>query len=217
MAVSSEHNFVKPTNSIRVRRIVVLQSVYGPSRLVSFDGIPEGKDHVAWVFGPVLDHCEPPLVRVHSECITGDRFGSMHCDCGAQLEEAIRRCTEECGVIIYMRDEGRGIGLNAKLDAYALQASGLDTFEANAALGLPADSRDFAIAADMLKALGITAVRLLTNNPTKVQALLTAGISVEATIPTRVYVTPENRRYLEAKRRVTQHSICLGHELEQPQ
>jgi GTP cyclohydrolase II len=217
MAILSDFHIIKPATSIRVRRVVDLHTTYGPIKLVSFDGIPEGKDHVAWVFGPVLDCCEPPLVRVHSECLTGDRFGSMHCDCGAQFDEAIRRCTEECGVIIYMRDEGRGIGLNAKLDAYALQASGLDTFEANAALGLPSDCRDFAIAADMLKALGITAVRLLTNNPTKVESLLAAGISVKATIPTRVYVTPENRRYLEAKRRVTQHSICLGQELEQSQ
>lgn len=152
-----------------------------------------------------------PLVRVDSECFTADLCDSLQCECGPQRAEAIRLCREEGrGVIIYMRDEGRGIGLYAKLDAYQLQIDeGLDTFQANEALGFPADARNFTTAADMLKDLGITTVRLLTNNPAKIEALVTAGITIEEVLPTGTYVTREDRRYLETKIRGTTHLLEL--------
>ncbi len=200
---------VGESHGVRVRRAVAIASRNGPLRLVSFSGLPDRKEHLAILFG---DHdsparVDPPLVRIHSECLTGDLLGSAHCDCGPQLAEAIELCRKErCGAVLYMRDEGRGIGLYAKLDAYQLQAEGLDTFQANEALGFPADARDFSIAAEMLKALGITAVRLLTNNPSKVEALRAGGIVVEA-IRTGEYVTPENLNYLNAKRHVACHTL----------
>lgn len=176
-------------------------------KFFSFDGLASPEEHVAIVMGP-LEH-ESPLVRVHSECLTGDIFGSHRCDCGAQLNEALERMSEEGGVLLYLRQEGRGIGLYAKLAAYRLQDSGLDTFEANRRLSFPDDGRDFTVAAQMLTALGVKRCRLMTNNPEKVEALQAFGLQVDEVIPTGIFVTAHNRNYLLAKAQKKNHAIKL--------
>ncbi|WP_143342605.1 GTP cyclohydrolase II RibA, partial [Crossiella equi] len=145
----------------------------------------------------------------HSECLTGDVFGSARCDCGPQLREAVERIAEVGGVLLYLRQEGRGIGLYNKLDAYALQDAGLDTYAANTALGLPEDGRDYGPAAQMLADLGIGELDLLTNNPDKAGQLASHGVRVRATVPTGVYVTENNLRYLRAKVDHTGHTLAL--------
>jgi GTP cyclohydrolase II len=162
-----------------------------------FTGFARSEEHFAVAFGS--PNADLPLVRVHSECITGDLFGSQLCDCGPQLHEAIHRLDREGGYLLYLRQEGRGIGLYAKLDAYLLQARGLDTYEANNRLNYPDDLRDFACAADMLRALGVGRVRLLTNNPVKVEQLKANGIEVVESVPTGVHVNRHNWHYLQAK------------------
>jgi GTP cyclohydrolase II len=153
-----------------------------------------------------------PLVRVHSECLTGDVFGSARCDCGPQLDEALRRVAADGGVVLYLRQEGRGIGLYNKLDAYLLQDDGLDTFEANRRIGRGADERDYTVATEMLSALGITRIRLLTNNPDKVSQLAAHGVTVVEPVRTEVHLTPENLRYLRAKAGVAGHALRLVEE-----
>ena len=150
-----------------------------------------------------------PLVRLHSECLTGDVFGSERCDCGPQLREAVERITEEGGFLLYLRQEGRGIGLYAKLDAYALQDSGLDTYAANVALGRGEDERDYTAAAQMLRTVGVERIRLLSNNPDKAEQLAELGIAVAGRVPTSVHLTGFNRKYLESKRDHTAHTIDL--------
>jgi GTP cyclohydrolase II len=150
-----------------------------------------------------------PLVRLHSECLTGDVFGSQRCDCGPQLREAVERIERTGGYLLYLRQEGRGIGLYAKLDAYALQEQGMDTYEANRALGHGDDERDYTAAAQMLDVLGVTTVDLLTNNPDKPAALRAAGVEVREVIPTGVYASAANVRYLAAKVEQTRHTIEL--------
>lgn len=148
-----------------------------------------------------------PLVRIHSECITGDVFGSCKCDCGAQLEASLTEIAEQGGILIYLRQEGRGIGLANKLKAYALQEQGYDTVDANIQLGLPVDNRDYAVAFQILKYYDITHIRLLTNNPQKISALEDFGIVVSERLPVRVAPNPENHQYLRTKK------IKLGHML----
>ncbi|MFF9814715.1 GTP cyclohydrolase II [Streptomyces sp. NPDC014006] len=177
------------------------------AELVTFHGLVDGREHVAVVLG------EPgavPLVRLHSECLTGDVFGSARCDCGPQLREAVERVADRGGVLLYLRQEGRGIGLYNKLDAYALQDQGLDTYAANAALGLPEDARDYTAAAQMLTALGIGSLDLLSNNPDKAGQLRTLGLDVRDRVPTGVFSTPHNVRYLRAKVLQTQHTLPLA-------
>lgn len=176
-------------------------------KFFSFDGLESPEEHVAIVMGSLEQ--ESPLVRVHSECLTGDIFGSHRCDCGAQLNEALERISEEGGVLLYLRQEGRGIGLYAKLAAYRLQDGGLDTFEANRQLSFPDDGRDFTVAAQMLAALGINRCRLMTNNPEKVEALHAFGLQVDEVIPTGIFVTAHNRNYLQAKAQKKNHAIKL--------
>ena len=176
---------------------------------VTFHGLVDGAEHVAPVLGDP-DPAATPLVRLHSECLTGDVFGSARCDCGPQLREAVERIAATGGVLLYLRQEGRGIGLYNKLDAYALQDQGLDTYEANVALGLPEDARDYTAAAQMLAVLGATEVDLLTNNPDKARQLRDVGLSVARTVPTGVHTTSSNVRYLEAKVRHTHHTISLA-------
>jgi GTP cyclohydrolase II len=177
--------------------------------LVTFHGLADGQEHVAAVLGEPAPGTAP-LVRLHSECLTGDVFGSARCDCGPQLREAVERIADRGGILLYLRQEGRGIGLYNKLDAYALQDQGLDTYEANAALGLPEDARDYTAAAQMLRALGIGELDLLSNNPDKADQLRTLGIAVRDRIPTGVFTTPHNVRYLRAKVLQTQHTLPLG-------
>ncbi|RDI66510.1 GTP cyclohydrolase II [Nocardia pseudobrasiliensis] len=201
------------TDTATVRTSVRIPLTFGDgysasAEAVTFDGLADGKEHLALLLGnrPLS---RTPLVRLHSECLTGDVFGSARCDCGPQLREAVERIAETGGILLYLRQEGRDIGLYNKLDAYALQDQGLDTYQANTALGLPEDGRDYRAAAQMLSALGVAAVDLLTNNPDKPRQLRTHGIEVRETVPTGVHATPSNLRYLRAKAEHTGHTIRL--------
>lgn len=173
---------------------------------VTFRGLADDGEHLAFVLGTPG---EIPLVRPHSECLTGDVFGSARCDCGPQLAEAVARISEAGGYLLYLRQEGRGIGLYNKLDAYALQDRGLDTYAANTALGLPEDARDYTVAAQMLTALGVSRVDVLSNNPDKAAQLRTAGIAVRDRVPTGVFATENNVHYLRAKVEQTGHTLAL--------
>jgi len=174
------------------------------TQIVAFRASDDGQDHVALVIGAFGG--QPPLVRLHSECLTGDVFGSLKCDCGPQLKEALRIIGEAGGgILLYLRQEGRGIGLANKLRAYALQDRGLDTVDANRRLGFADDERDYAHAAAMLRALGVEEVRLLTNNPNKVTGLESAGIKVAERVPHHMPVNPHNADYLATKRKKSGH------------
>lgn len=189
-----------PATEIRVRRKIRLpmaRALAAVPDLVTFDGL-ERPDDFALVFAQ--RSAGTPWVRVHSACATGDLFGSARCDCGAQLDVALEHLSHHGGVLLYLAQEGRGIGLRAKIEAYALQDQGLDTFAANESLGFPPDLRDYAGAAGMLLALGIARVHLLTANPEKVVQLEQGGVTVESTLPLVIPPTPYNRDYLEAKR-----------------
>jgi 3,4-dihydroxy 2-butanone 4-phosphate synthase / GTP cyclohydrolase II len=181
---------------------------FGPFRAIAYES-RDARTHVALLKGDPASATNA-LVRVHSECFTGDVLGSVRCDCGSQLHEAMRRIDEEgTGVLVYIRGhEGRGIGLRHKLDAYALQDSGLDTVEANVELGFEADGRDYGVGAQILRDLGVNRVRLLTNNPAKRAGLEGYGLSISERVPLESDPTPENLRYLRAKR------DKLGHLLE---
>jgi len=174
------------------------------TQIVAFRGSDDGQEHVALVIGAFGG--EPPLVRLHSECLTGDVFGSLKCDCGPQLDQALQIIgAAGGGVLLYLRQEGRGIGLANKLRAYALQDRGIDTVDANRRLGFADDERDYAHAAAMLAALGIDRVRLLTNNPRKVAGLETAGIEVVERVPHHMPANPHNADYLATKRKKSGH------------
>lgn len=167
---------------------------------------PKDKDEdaVALVMGDI--HSSPPLVRIHSQCLTGDVFGSLRCDCRQQLEMALSMIAEqEAGILIYEQQEGRGIGLMAKLQAYELQDQGLDTVEANERLGFKADHREFALPAEILKALGVSSVRLLSNNPDKVAALEKGGIVVIERVPCEVAPSEHSEDYLKTKKEKLGH------------
>ena len=170
------------------------------AEFIGFDGLMDGQEHIAIRFTRRAPHSSGPvLVRLHSECMTGDVFASARCDCGRQLQEAIEHLTDEGGILLYLRQEGRGIGLYAKLEAYLLQDSGLDTYAANRHLNLPEDARDYTVGASMLRALKVERICLLTNNPDKVTQLRAAGIDVAVTRRTGTYATDANRAYLRAK------------------
>lgn len=200
----------------QVERIAAahLPTVAGELTAIGFRDTISGVEHLALIAGEVPDGVftgsEPVLVRLHSECLTGDVFGSLRCDCGPQLDAAVREVVASGrGVVVYLRGhEGRGIGLAAKLAAYHLQDGGADTVDANLQLGLPADARDFTVAAQILRQLGATSVRLLTNNPRKIDELVKAGIDVIERVPTPIIATPENITYLRTKR------DRMGHLLE---
>jgi GTP cyclohydrolase II len=190
-----------PTAAIRRRIPIPLRFAGGYSTTataVSFAGLADGQQHLALELGePAADGV--PLVRLHSECLTGDVFGSQRCDCGQQLREAVERIGEYGGYVLYLRQEGRGIGLYDKLDAYALQDRGLDTYEANLELGHRPDERDYTGAAQMLHALGATRITLLGNNPDKGAQLAEFGITIVRQVPTGIYLTEANAAYLAAK------------------
>jgi GTP cyclohydrolase II len=177
------------------------------AEVVTFAGLADGGEHLALVLG---DPPELPLVRVHSECLTGDVLGSRRCDCGPQLRESLERVEASGGYVLYLRQEGRGIGLYAKLDAYALQDGGLDTYDANLALGYAEDARDYTVAAQMLTALGVERLALLSNNPDKQGQLESLGLDVVERVPTAVHLCATNRRYLAAKVRRGLHGLDLG-------
>jgi 3,4-dihydroxy 2-butanone 4-phosphate synthase/GTP cyclohydrolase II len=186
---------------------VRLPTGYGEFSAVAFREKLTGKHHVALVRGDV-DGAENVLVRVHSECLTGDVFHSLRCDCGEQLELALQRIsTEDCGVLLYLAQEGRGIGLLNKLKAYELQEAGLDTVEANVELGFPPDAREYGIGSQILSDLGLTTIRVLTNNPRKITGIEGFGLRVVEQVPIEARPNAENARYLAAKR------DKLGHRL----
>jgi GTP cyclohydrolase II len=178
----------------------------------TFDGLVDGREHLAIGLGDwqaARDEGRLLLVRPHSECLTGDVLGSERCDCGPQLREAVERICAVGGLLLYLRQEGRGIGLYAKLDAYALQDAGLDTYEANRALGRADDERDYTAAAQMLQALGVERVELLSNNPDKADQLQRHGVEVPVRTPTGVHLSTANAAYLRAKVRATGHTLVL--------
>jgi 3,4-dihydroxy 2-butanone 4-phosphate synthase/GTP cyclohydrolase II len=181
---------------------------FGEFTMIGYRNDVDRAEHVALVYGDIAG--EPNiLVRMHSKCLTGDVFGSQRCDCGPQLREAVERIANAGGYLLYLRQEGRGIGLYAKLDAYALQDSGLDTYEANRALGRGDDERDYTAAAQMLHAVGATRIDLLSNNPDKAAQLEGLGIGIRRRVPTGVHVSTNNVNYLRAKVSHTQHTLVL--------
>lgn len=183
---------------------------WGEFRLCFFENLADGKEHLAIVYGDVTGR-EETLIRIHSECYTGDVLGSHRCDCGEQLHQALHLIAQEGrGVVLYLRQEGRGIGLRSKLLAYNLQDQGYDTVEANLLLGHAEDERDYSVAAEMLRQLGVPSVRLLTNNPTKLESLQELGITVTARVPlVPNHITPDNWRYLQTKVARMRHLLEL--------
>jgi len=178
---------------------ISLPTEFGEFRAIGYTNVLDGKEHVALVKGEIVPD-KATLVRVHSECLTGDVFGSYRCDCGPQLHAALRQIEAEgSGVLLYMRQEGRGIGLMNKLRAYKLQEQGYDTVEANEKLGFPADLRDYGIGAQILKDLGVAKMRLLTNNPRKIAGLKGHGLEVVERVPLQMPLKKENEKYLRTK------------------
>ncbi len=209
-----------PTATIRTQVAVPLRFAdgYATQALVtSFDGLVDGREHLAFGLGDRASaraangrrETALPLIRPHSECLTGDVFGSERCDCGPQLREAVERIAGAGGYLLYLRQEGRGIGLYAKLDAYALQETGLDTYEANLALGHGEDERSYLAAAQMLHALRAPRVALLSNNPDKARQLRRSGVTVAEQVPTGVHLSAANARYLATKARRGAHTLEL--------
>ncbi|MEV7767550.1 GTP cyclohydrolase II [Microbacterium sp. NPDC086615] len=196
-----------PRRRVSLRAESNVPTTHGVFRFLAYKDRVTGTDHIAVVSGEL--GTEAPLVRVHSECLTGEAFGSLKCECGPQLDAALDRIDKDGGIVIYMRGhEGRGIGLINKLRAYNLQERGLDTVDANLALGLPADARDYAAAAGILADLGVEQVRLLTNNTDKVNQLRGFGLDVVEQVPLLVGVGPNNHQYLETKRDRMGHIIA---------
>lgn len=191
---------------VRREETVKLPTNYGDFVCHSYHSKVDGKTHLALVHGDI-DPDRPVLCRVHSECLTGDVFASRRCDCGSQLHTAMRRIAQEGGVILYLRQEGRGIGLSAKLHAYKLQEQGLDTVEANIKLGFAPDLRDYGVGAQILRDLGVRHLRLLTNNPRKIVGLAGHGLDVVEQLPINIPPNEDNRRYLETKRDRMGHLI----------
>ncbi len=187
-----------------------LPTRYGEFTAIAYRSVIDPDEHVALVKGNIINGDEPVLVRVHSECLTGDVFGSLRCDCGDQIHMALEAIQKEGrGVFLYMRQEGRGIGLHNKIKAYALQDSGLDTVEANIQLGFPPDLRDYGIGAQILIDLGVKDMRLLTNNPKKVVGLDGYGLRVVEIVPIQAPPHPENMRYLATKKKKMGHLLNI--------
>ncbi|WP_233671792.1 GTP cyclohydrolase II [Pectobacterium punjabense] len=192
--------------SIRNRELIPLKGINSNVEFITFHGLSDGKEHIALKFS----HCDgnsDPLVRIHSECMTGDVFHSLRCDCGEQLTEALSLMDKKGGILLYLRQEGRGIGLYNKIDSYQLQRSGMDTYQANIELGFPQDVRDFSIAAQMLYALDVKSIKLLSNNPEKKIQLELHGISVSQLINTGTFLNEFNKDYLTTKKYKTNHIL----------
>jgi len=199
-----------PGNPMQFEVVTHVPTTHGSFEMRAYRDLLTGAEHVA-VIGATSDGAAPAdgaLVRVHSECLTGEAFGSLKCECGPQLDAALAAIAAEGGVVVYLRgQEGRGIGLVNKLKAYRLQEDGLDTLDANLALGLPVDSRDYGGAAGILADLGLTSIRLLSNNPEKQRQLEEHGIVVQELVPLVVGVGPQNARYLDTKRDRMGHTL----------
>jgi len=196
---------------VRIIAIADLPSRFGRFQVAAFWNNRDGKDHIAILHGNPMGKDRVPT-RVHSECLTGDALGSLRCDCRDQLEVALRRIAqEECGIVLYLRQEGRGIGLLNKMRAYGLQDRGLDTVEANLALGFRDDEREYSIAAHMLHSLKVRSIQLLTNNPKKVEELQQYGVEISGRLPHVIPANEHNRFYLETKRDRSGHLLdALG-------
>jgi 3,4-dihydroxy 2-butanone 4-phosphate synthase/GTP cyclohydrolase II len=204
--------FVKRIESIN------LPTTWGDFRMFAYQSVLDEQPHLALVKGGLGEYLpatgkapeieDPVLIRVHSECLTGDVFGSGRCDCGSQLATAMQRIADEGkGVLLYLRQEGRGIGLTQKLHAYALQEKGLDTVEANVRLGLPVDKRDYGIGSQILRDLGLRNLRIMTNNPRKIHGLEGYGLKVVEEVPLKITPGPHNKHYLETKRQKLGHHL----------
>ncbi|GAB2786843.1 GTP cyclohydrolase II [Streptomyces daliensis] len=194
----------------RVTVPVSAGSTWKPAEMVTFSDLIDDGEHIAVTFAPLSS---VPLVRLHSECLTGDVFGSGRCDCGPQLDESVSMIADAGGILLYLRQEGRGIGLYNKIDTYRVQDElQLDTFAANRELDFSDDSRDYRVAAQMLQALGVQRIRLLTNNPDKQAQLESAGIAVDEVVPTGTFRTAYNDRYLRAKVEHSGHTITFAEE-----
>ena len=192
---------------LRMVAVADFPSAFGHFKLIGFTNNKDKKDHTAVVKGDVVKRGDV-LTRIHSSCLTGDAFGSMRCDCGPQLDAALMKIEEEgLGVLIYMQQEGRGIGLTNKIRAYMLQDQGLDTYDANVHLGFKPDARDYELSAAMLDRLGVKSVRLLTNNVEKVEGIEKFSIKVTEMIPLELPANIHNRKYLETKRDRFDHKI----------
>lgn len=192
---------------VRVVAMAELPTLFGQFHIVAFENNRDGKEHVAITKGDVIGASDVP-VRLHSECLTGDVMGSLRCDCRDQLEAALKKIGQmEKGMVLYLRQEGRGIGLINKIRAYSLQDQGLDTVEANLALGFRDDERDYAVAAHMLMSLKIKSVQLMTNNPKKIDQLMRYGIRVNGRVPHIMEPNEHNRFYLETKAAKSGHMI----------
>ncbi len=192
---------------VRVRAIAELPSRFGSYQVVAFTGCADQKEHAAFVHGNIFEGEEVP-VRIHSECLTGDAIGSLRCDCRDQLIESLERIgTMPAGVILYLRQEGRGIGFVNKIRAYQLQDAGYDTVQANEILGFRADERDYGVAAHLLGALHVRSIRILTNNPAKVADLERHGVHIVGRIPVEIPPNEVNRQYLETKRQKLGHLL----------
>ncbi|HLG25967.1 MAG TPA: bifunctional 3,4-dihydroxy-2-butanone-4-phosphate synthase/GTP cyclohydrolase II [Candidatus Gracilibacteria bacterium] len=187
--------------------LAAMPTDYGRFRLIAYKNASDSSEHLALVYGHVKGKSNV-LVRIHSQCLTGESFASKRCDCGQQLEDSFHRITDEkAGVIVYLRQEGRGIGLGNKIRAYELQDSGYDTVKANRMLGFKADLREYGMAAHIIRELGIKSVRLMTNNPAKVQGLKNHGVEVVRRVPLEHRPNKNNRRYLETKKRLLGHIL----------
>lgn len=217
--LAKEHNLtfitIKDLIAYRKRHDKIMERVvetslptkYGNFRIYGYINKLNGEHHVALAMGDVADG-EPVLVRVHSECLTGDALGSAKCDCGDQYDAAMRMIAKEGrGIMVYLRQEGRGIGLINKLKAYALQEQGLDTVEANVALGFKPDLRDYTVGAQILEDLGATTLRVMTNNPDKIHGLESYGINVIERVPIETEIKPESRRYMNTKKEKMGHVL----------
>jgi GTP cyclohydrolase II len=212
---SSRYNEIVSKNEVKQIASADFPTRWGRFRIYGFraeagaDGARRVEEAVALVMGDVKT--KPPLVRVHSQCLTGDVFASLRCDCRQQLELSLSLIGGEgAGILIYEQQEGRGIGLMAKLQAYELQDAGLDTVEANVRLGFKADQRDFTLPGEILKALGVTRVRLLSNNPDKVEALERSGVRVVERVPCEVIPSPHAEEYLKTKKEKMGHLFTSG-------
>jgi GTP cyclohydrolase II len=202
---------------VRIAAIAELPSRFGEFHIVAFYNNQDQKDHIALVHGDVCGEEDVP-VRVHSECLTGDVLGSLRCDCRDQLESALKMIGEmECGMLLYMRQEGRGIGLVNKIRAYGLQEHGYDTVEANLALGFRDDEREYNVAAQMLDALHVRSVQLITNNPRKIEDLTKNGVKVNGRIPHIMPANEHNQFYLETKAIKSGHLIDLKGKVHLPE
>ena len=204
---------------VKLVAVADLPTLYGDYQAVAFWNNFDRKEHAAFVHGDVVDKEDVP-VRLHSECLTGDAIGSLRCDCREQLVESLKKIAEmDCGIVLYMRQEGRGIGFKNKIRAYQLQDAGYDTLKANEVLGFKPDERDYDLAAHMLGSLHVKSVRLLTNNPEKIKDLQTHGVRISSIIPVVIPPNQYNKFYLETKKRKAGHMLDTNRSevfLEQP-